>query len=808
MKIDFEAIRQSNPIADVVARYVPSLKKHGKEYKGLCPFHNEKTPSFTVVPHKGFYHCHGCGAHGDVIDFAEKSQGCTTAQAIEFLTGGNPLHLDSAKETERQAAIAARDAQQAKEQQTAIAKARARWDAAKPADMNHGYLDRKLASPHTIRQDTEGNLILPIYGADGELQSVQAIDEHGGKKFHPGAPVKHGRMMIGINMGRTIIVEGYATGDSVYEAQPDQVVIAYSKANIHNVARQLAGEGRSIVIAADNNAAIEMEALADELQCPLILPPAPYDDFNDYRVAQGIDAVASTFAAGLKAFADKRLVKERAAEEERIAATGPVDLWASPQAPELRRGFLPKIIEDFAFENAKLIGADPAGLAMAALAACGAALPDRVRAKPKVHENWTQPARLWVLLIGDASTNKSACVSRATDRIESLDVGMFRHGNTELAKWQKDKKDGLENPKPPRPRLMLGDATIEATQEALKDSPDGILLRQDEMSSLFAKCGQAGNQAERSFWLQTFNGGSYAVSRIGRGEYIIDNLSVSMLGGIQPTAMHTVVNSGDDDGLIQRFTPILLREGGEEMDVPIPPVNDDFAGLIDTLRNFPCADNFVEPDAPYEFSEAARDVRVALLRDLRILADNIKCVNVRLSSHVGKYRGMFVRLAMLLHAIENAPRIREGQKPEQAISGLTAKRARDFMMDYLFPHALTFYRTTGAMTEDDEIVQAIGGWILANDIERFTMRDLVRNVRQFKALKDDLKKERIIGMMEAYGWADPNPKKMVNRVWIVPSEARDMYVDKAKSERSRRQAVKAMIAGTVAEIRTKREQEA
>ena len=55
-------------IVDVVSRYV-QLKKGGANYLGLCPFHGEKTPSFTVSPSKQFYHCFGCGAHGNAIGF-------------------------------------------------------------------------------------------------------------------------------------------------------------------------------------------------------------------------------------------------------------------------------------------------------------------------------------------------------------------------------------------------------------------------------------------------------------------------------------------------------------------------------------------------------------------------------------------------------------------------------------------------------------------------------------------------------------------------------------------------------------------
>ena len=71
-------------IVEVVGNRV-TLKKAGREYKACCPFHDEKTPSFTVSPHKGFYHCFGCGEHGTAISFLMSYERLGFVEAIEAL---------------------------------------------------------------------------------------------------------------------------------------------------------------------------------------------------------------------------------------------------------------------------------------------------------------------------------------------------------------------------------------------------------------------------------------------------------------------------------------------------------------------------------------------------------------------------------------------------------------------------------------------------------------------------------------------------------------------------------------------------
>ena len=79
-----DELRQRLSLVDVISRRIPLTKK-GQNYWGCCPFHNEKTPSFSVNEDKGFYHCFGCGEHGDIISFTMKSENVDFKTAISQL---------------------------------------------------------------------------------------------------------------------------------------------------------------------------------------------------------------------------------------------------------------------------------------------------------------------------------------------------------------------------------------------------------------------------------------------------------------------------------------------------------------------------------------------------------------------------------------------------------------------------------------------------------------------------------------------------------------------------------------------------
>lgn len=99
-----EEVRQTNDIVDIISQYV-HLKRSGRNFFGLCPFHNEKSPSFSVSPDKQIFHCFGCGVGGNVFTFLSKIEGINFVEAVQTLAERSNIQLptlennvDTAKE--------------------------------------------------------------------------------------------------------------------------------------------------------------------------------------------------------------------------------------------------------------------------------------------------------------------------------------------------------------------------------------------------------------------------------------------------------------------------------------------------------------------------------------------------------------------------------------------------------------------------------------------------------------------------------------------------------------------------------------
>lgn len=495
-------------------------------------------------------------------------------------------------------------------------------------------------------------------------------------------------------------------------------------------------------------------------------------DISDWIEAGGD---AATLYAIVDRLPDWR--EPAAPKDDPADAVEPIDLWGQFDPPPLPSGLLPAAIEAFAREEAELMGVDPGGLAMAALAVCAAAIPDHVQIQVKRHDpHWRESARLWVALIGNPSTKKSPIMQRAADPLKRLDAALWRSYAAQRAVYDelpREKRKDADRPK--QKRLRLEDTTIEAAQEVLRDSPDGVLCIQDELSGWFGamdKYSGRGAAKDRAFWLQAFNGGTYAVNRVQRGACMIENLSVSLLGGIQPDPMRQVADQTVDDGLLQRLCPVLVQQGSAGKDVPslygAGARYDALVGRLQALGATP---------TPVQFDAGALVIRERLERH-HLDLQGCEIVNRKLAAHIGKYDGIFARLCLVWHRVE--------ETAGETVTAHTAQRVADFMRRFLLPHATAFYAGVLALSDDHDRLTGVASYILAKKLERVTNRDVQRGTRAMRGLgRHDI--EGVFDQLAALGWITraPGPRSTDPPHWLVNPVVHRRFVERAAAEAAR-----------------------
>jgi hypothetical protein len=224
-------------------------------------------------------------------------------------------------------------------------------------------------------------------------------------------------------------------------------------------------------------------------------------------------------------------------------------------------------------------------MAMAVLATFSGALSHRFAIRMMRNGGWYENPRLWVLLAGDPSQKKTPVFNAATSPVVEQQDYLWRQHEAKLREHERVKANGenVTEPAPPE-RLVVSDVTIEKLADILARSERGVLVKRDEVAGWIGGMEKyasgRGSTVDRSFWLQAFDGGPYHVDRIKRGETYIRNLSVSLIGGIQPARL-AELRGLTSDGLLQRFLPMMMGPSSLARDEPSG--DEAYAALVRRL---------------------------------------------------------------------------------------------------------------------------------------------------------------------------------------------------------------------------------
>jgi phage/plasmid primase-like uncharacterized protein/KaiC/GvpD/RAD55 family RecA-like ATPase len=191
-------------------------------------------------------------------------------------------------------AKALREAALEKQHEVAAATVEAIWTAAQAASPDHPYLKRKGIQAHGARITGDGRLIVPLFDKDGQLCTLQYIDNEGGKLYHPGGEAGGKFWMVGSldEPGVLYVAEGFATAATIHETTGRPCVATYSASSLVPVTgslREMFGIGQDIVIVADHDKHGVGQKYADQASAKfgarVIIPPIEGMDANDYAQA-------------------------------------------------------------------------------------------------------------------------------------------------------------------------------------------------------------------------------------------------------------------------------------------------------------------------------------------------------------------------------------------------------------------------------------------------------------------------------------------------------------------------------------------
>jgi DNA primase len=303
-----EEVRDRADIVEIIGEHV-QLKRAGKEFKALCPFHQERTPSFCVVPGKGFYKCFGCGESGDVFSFLMKHLGLSFNEAVEKLAAREGIEIprsdqrpeDDALRPLREAVAFAADFYQRQLRDATVGEPARRyleqrgigdeaierfllgcappeWRALREAAHKHGFDDAILETAGLIKRSEKmeepydrlrDRLIFPTTDARGRVIAfggrVLGPDARGPKYLNsPETPLyQKGHELYGLAWAKgairresaALVVEGYMDYVSLAARGVDNVVATLGTAMTPEQARLLTRYAGQILIIYDSDAA-------------------------------------------------------------------------------------------------------------------------------------------------------------------------------------------------------------------------------------------------------------------------------------------------------------------------------------------------------------------------------------------------------------------------------------------------------------------------------------------------------------------------------------------------------------------------
>jgi hypothetical protein len=454
-----------------------------------------------------------------------------------------------------------------------------------------------------------------------------------------------------------------------------------------------------------------------------------------------------------------------------------------PEVQPFDKDLLPDAFRGYIMDIAERLQCPPDFAAAAAMTFAGAVLGRRMGIKPKRHDDWLVVPNLWGAAIGRPGVMKTPAISQVVHFLNSLEQESRRTFQQARAEYERSneiqimdaenarrlakemmKKGAREEaerklseipelaPGPTRTRYIVNDTTVEKLGEILAENANGVILVRDELVGFLKGLDKPGNDTQRAFMLEAWNGdGRFVYDRITRETVEIEAACVSIFGGIQPGPFaaylkDALVNGSGDDGLMQRFQLVVWP------DVSLEWRNVDRLPNVATREQMRRAFHFL---ATVESTLGERDEfdpeGIPFLRfddDAQVLFDSWReeleltlrrgAEHAAIESHLSKYRSLIPSIALICHLVD------AGAGP---VSKDALARALNWGR-YLETHVRRVYSV--GMSADSsaahELIKLIRRGKLSSP---FRIRDVYRN--EHRGLDKSSLVQTAVEMLESYG---------------------------------------------------------
>ena len=464
---------------------------------------------------------------------------------------------------------------------------------------------------------------------------------------------------------------------------------------------------------------------------------------------------------------------------EDFHARTPRNFLSTAVAPPLDLSDFPGPIADFARACSSAYGFDQSGLVMAAVTAAAAMIDDSYRLE--VMPRWHVSARLWTVLIGRSATGKSPILKAATAPIKAKHNELAEEYNLICAMMEKGED------KPPRTGLYTSDATIEALSESLNHNTRGMLMLTEEFSSWIGGIDSSGNgQAAKSRgnWLQLYDGGPYQIDRIIRGSILVPNWGASILTASTPTGLADQMKHLPEDGLIQRFIPVIVGPMNYEANGDAGAAQDVWKQGLYWIYHHTNGGKIVQ------FSAEARQIFLQARAEIGRTAEATDELSTGLASHISKHTEMIARLALVFHLFDSGP-------PAQ-LSATTLRKAVNVMAQ-LRRHSVALFADILGASPATEVARALARSLAAAEPAKTQMIGrnwMTQHCRAFPKAKDDRVRREAVQLLEDLDWLRDAGKGNYAgwpKHFDVNRNIFRLYAQEGEVHRARRAAVKAVF---------------